>query len=92
MSGARAGSCAVTGEVTSGMAVRGRRPNRECHWAVTWPGQCHARIGAMSYQDEALEESALESAADLAERVKQLAEARREQAETKKALPREIGN
>jgi hypothetical protein len=47
---------------------------------------------AMSYQDEALEESALESAAELAERVKEIAEARRDQAETKKALPREIGN
>ena len=46
----------------------------------------------MSYQDEALEESALESAAELTERVKQLAEAQRERAETKTALPREIGN
>ncbi|MEP7052229.1 MAG: hypothetical protein ABJB12_17825 [Pseudomonadota bacterium] len=46
----------------------------------------------MSYQDEALEDSALGSAAELAERVKEIAEALREQAETKKALPREIGN
>ena len=46
----------------------------------------------MSYQDEALEESAVQSAAELAERVKEIAEARRDQAETKKVLPREIGN
>ncbi len=47
---------------------------------------------AMSYQDEAFEESAVESATELAERVREIAESRRDQAETKKALPREIGN
>ena len=46
----------------------------------------------MGYQDDAREDSALGSAAELAERGKEIAEALREQAETKKALPREIGN
>ncbi|MEO8905903.1 MAG: hypothetical protein ABI627_30655 [Polyangiaceae bacterium] len=46
----------------------------------------------MSYQDEAFEESALESAAEFAERVKEIAESRRDPGGTRRTLPREIGN